>query len=496
MLNQTILQTAATLAISVSLASAQNAAQPKLPELPPIDQAALAKMKVEDLYKHLCATCHGADLNGGLAPSFIDGVWKHGSTDAEIARTILKGNISLGMTPWEGILTSDQIRSLIIFIREKEKEARVKGISYPKPEPGKVTRTQLANYTIETVAEGLEIPWSLAFLPDGRKLVTERPGRLRIISKDGRLLPNPVADTPKVVVHGQGGLLDVVLHPDFKKNGWIYLAVADGEKKTIPGKKKPEAKALTAIVRGRLKGDRWTDTEWIWKGDPKFYDGSGAHFGSRIVFDKKGFLYFIVGERGALMEVQDLANPKGKIFRLHDDGRVPKDNPKFDKADAVPGVFSYGHRNPQGMAMHPRTGRIYATEHGPRGGDELNLIQPGRNYGWPVITWGMNYNGTPLGKTHQEGMEQPSHFWVPSIATCGLDFYDGRKFRKWRNDLFVGALKQEEIRRLRLKDGKVVQEEVVLKGLGRVRDVRTGPDGFLYVVLNKPDSVLRLVPAK
>ncbi len=196
------------------------------------------------------------------------------------------------------------------------------------------------------------------------------------------------------------------------------------------------------------------------------------------------------------MEVQDLANPKGKIFRLHDDGRVPKDNPKFDKADAVPGVFSYGHRNPQGMAMHPRTGRIYATEHGPRGGDELNLIQPGRNYGWPVITWGMNYNGTPLGKTHQEGMEQPSHFWVPSIATCGLDFYDGRKFRKWRNDLFVGALKQEEIRRLRLKDGKVVQEEVVLKGLGRVRDVRTGPDGFLYVVLNKPDSVLRLVPAK
>ena len=483
----------ASLSLAVSVLAAEKPAKP--PALPDLSKESLAKMKVEDLFKNLCAPCHGMKLEGGLAPSFLDGEWKHGSTDKEIAQTILKGNISLGMTPWEGILTGDQIRSLIIFIREKEKGALAKGVSFPKPEPGKVTKTQHANYKIEIVAEGLTLPWSLTFLPDGRKLVTERGGALRVITKDGRLLPKPVANTPKVVVHGQGGLLEVAPHPDYKKNGWIYLAIADGTKKTVEGKKKPEVKALTAIVRGRIDDNHWVDTEPIWKADKKFYDGSGAHFGSRIVFDK-GYIYFIVGERGALMEVQDLANPKGKIFRLHDDGRVPRDNPTFDNPKALPGIYSYGHRNPQGLAKHPRNGAIYSTEHGPRGGDELNLIQPGRNYGWPVITWGMNYNGTPMGKTHQEGMEQPVHFWVPSIATCGLDFYTGRKFSKWRNDLFVGALKQEEIRRLRIRKGKVTQEEGGFKGLGRVRDVRTGPDGFLYVILNKPGSILRLVPAR
>lgn len=481
----------------VSAIACAIAAEPpaQLPAIPAISKESLAKMKVEDLYKNLCAPCHAENLGGALAPSFLDGVWKHGSTDQEIAETILKGNISLGMVPWEGTLTGDQVRSLIIFIREKEKEALAKGVPIPKPVPGKVTKTELASYMIETVAEGLTLPWSLAFLPDGRKLVTERDGALRVITADDKLLADPVADTPKVVVHGQGGLLEVALHPDYRKNGWIYLAIADGTKKTIEGQKKPVVNALTAIVRGRIKDNRWVDQEWIWKADMKFYDGSGAHFGSRIVFDK-GFIYFIVGERGALMEVQDLANPKGKIYRLHDDGRIPADNPKFDNPNALPGIYSYGHRNPQGLARDPRSGAIYSTEHGPRGGDELNLIQPGRNYGWPVITWGMNYNGTPLGKTHQDGMEQPVHFWVPSIATCGLDFYNGSKFPKWKNDLFVGALKQEEIRRLRIRKGKVTQEEVVFKGLGRVRDVRSGPDGCLYVVLNKPGSVLRLVPAR
>ena len=489
-----ILMTGLTVVFTATIALAAEKPVPP-PALPVITKESLAKMKVEDLYKNLCAACHGVKLEGALAPSFLDGVWKHGSTDKEIAQTILKGNISLGMVPWEGTLTGDQIRSLIIFIREKEKEALIKGITFPKPEPGKVTKTKLANYKIETVAEGLTLPWSLAFLPDGRKLVTERGGSLRLITKNDKLLPDPVADTPKVVVHGQGGLLEVAPHPNYKKNGWIYLAIADGTKKKVEGKKKPEVKTLTAIVRGRIKDSRWIDTESIWKADMKFYDGSGAHFGSRIVFDK-GYIYFIVGERGALMEVQDLANPKGKIFRLHDDGRVPTDNPKFDNPKALPGIYTYGHRNAQGLARDPRSGAIYSTEHGPRGGDELNLIEPGRNYGWPVITWGMNYNGTPLGKTHQKGMEQPVHFWVPSIATCGLDFYTGRKFPKWKNDLFVGALKQEEIRRLRIRNGTVTQEEIVLKGLGRVRDVRSGPDGFLYVTLNKPGSVLRLVPAK
>ena len=278
-------------------------------------------------------------------------------------------------------------------------------------------------------------------------------------------------------MHGQGGLLEVAPHPDYKKNGWIYLAIADGTKKTIKGKKKPEVKALTAIVRGRIKDNRWVDTESIWKGPQDYYDGSGAHFGSRIVFDKQGYLYFIVGERGALMEVQDLANPKGKIFRLHDDGRVPTDNPKFDNPKALPGIYSYGHRNPQGMARDPRKRRHLQHRARPARRRRAEPDPTGPNYGWPVITWGMNYNGTPMGKTHQKEWSSPCISGFPPSPPADSTSTPV-EIPKWKNDLFVGALKQEEIRRLRIRKGKVTQEEVVFKGLGRVRDVRNGPDGF------------------
>lgn len=458
-------------------------------------QEKLAKMKVDEIYQALCANCHGKDLQGGLGPSFLDGKWKHGSTDAEIAHTIKKGNLELGMAPWEGILTDQQMRSLVIFFREKEKEAMTRGISYPKPEEGVVTETERASYRIETVVgEGLEIPWALAFLPDGRRLLTERPGRLRIVEADGTLQPQAVAGVPEVVAHGQGGMLEVAVHPDYQENGWIYLGFSDGWMEESQGKKKP--RTITAVVRGRLKDNRWVDQEWIWKADKKFYTGSGVHFGTRFVFDQ-GYLYFVVGERGGWQEAQDLSRPNGKIFRIHDDGRIPGDNPFVDREEALPGIWSYGHRNPQGLDQDPRNGKLYSTEHGPRGGDELNLIERGKNYGWPVITYGMNYNGTPItGKTHQEGMEQPITYWTPSIATCGLDFYHGDKFPGWKNDLLVGALKQEEVRRLRLANGKVTEQEVILKGIGRVRDVAGGPDGFVYVILNKPDRLIRLVPAQ
>lgn len=456
----------------------------------------LAKMKVNEIYQSLCSTCHGKDLKGGLGPSFVDGVWKHGSTDAEIVEVIRKGDISLGMAPWEGILTDDQMRSLVIFIREKEKEALTKGVVYPKPEEGVVTRTEKASYEIETVvAEGLELPWAIAFLPDGRRLVTERPGRLRVVEADGSLRGEPVVGVPEVIAHGQGGMLEVAVHPDYEQNGWIYLGFSDGWREKVEGKDKPQPRTITAVVRGRLKDNKWADQEWIWKADKKFYGGSGVHFGVRFVFDQ-GYLYFPVGERGGWHEAQDLASPVGKTFRLHDDGRIPKDNPFVGREGALPGIWSYGHRNPQGLDIDPRDGAIYNTEHGPRGGDELNLIEKGRNYGWPVITHGMNYNGTPItGKTHAEGMEQPVIHWTPSIAVCGLDFYRGEKFPGWKNDLFAGALRQEEVRRLRIKEGEVVEQEVVLKGIGRVRDVAGGPDGYLYVLLNKPDRLVRLVPA-
>jgi glucose/arabinose dehydrogenase len=467
--------------------------------------ASAQQIKVEDIYAKYCSGCHGAKFEGGQGGILVDGVWKHGSTDAEIAKTITKGNLQLGMVPWEGILTGDQIRSLVIFLREKEKQTLAKGMSFPKPSPDKVTKTELHDYRIETLVEsGIKDPWAIAFLPDGRKLLTEKSGRLRFITADGKLDPKIIEGTPAVTEHGQGGLMEVAVHPDYAKNGWVYLGLSDGTREKREGGK-DEARCITAVVRGKIKGHKWTQQEWIYRPDSKFRSGAGVHFGTRFVFDK-GYIYFVIGERGGLMEVQDLSLPNGKIHRLHDDGRVPADNPFVKTKDAIPGIWSYGHRNPQGLAMDARDGTLYSTEHGPRGGDELNLIKPGANYGWPIVTLGMNYSGMPMsyrgpdGKetlsvTEKEGIEQPIAYWVPSIAVCGLDFYTGDKFPKWKNDLLVGALAQQEIRRLRIVDKKVVSQEIILKDIGRVRDVAMGPDGLIYVILNGPDRLVRIVPA-
>ncbi len=467
--------------------------------------ATAQKVKVEELYGNYCSGCHGAKFEGGQGGSLVDGEWKHGGSDEAIYKSIAKGNLQLGMNPWEGVLSSDQIRSLVIFLREKEKQTLAKGMSFPVPSPDKVTKTELEEYRIETLVEsGLKNPWAIAFLPDGRKLVTEKSGKLRFITTEGKLDPAEIQGLPETIEHGQGGLMEVALHPDFEKNGWVYLGFSDGTREERPDGK-DDVRCITAIVRGKIKDHQWTDQEWIYRPDAKFRSGAGVHFGTRFVFDK-GYIYFVIGERGGLMEVQDLKRPNGKIHRLHDDGRVPTDNPFVNTPDAIPGIWSYGHRNPQGLAMDPRDGALYETEHGPRGGDELNLVLPGKNYGWPVVTLGMNYDGMPMsypgpdGKpvmslTSKDGMESPITYWLPSIAVCGLDFYNGDKFPKWKGDLLVGALAQQEVRRLRIVDKKVVSQEIILKNVGRVRDVATGPDGLIYVILNGPDRIVRLVPA-
>lgn len=453
------------------------------------------KVKIEDVYRTNCAGCHGSSFEGGQGGSLVDGIWKHGSSDEEIARTIAKGKPDLGMVSWEGVLSSEQIRGLVILLREKEKQTLAKGMKFPVPSSDEVVKTELHDYRVETlVKEGLTDPWAIAFLPDGRKLVTEKSGKLRFLSQSGELDPQAIEGLPEVIEHGQGGLMDVALHPDFQKNGWVYLGFADG---TRPGdgESKGGVRCITAVVRGKIKDHSWGDQQWIYRPDPNFRSSKTEHFGMRILFSK-GYVYFVIGERGGRMEAQDLSRPNGKIFRLYDDGRVPEDNPFVGNKEAIPGIWSYGHRNPQGLAMDVRDGSLYATEHGPRGGDELNLILPGRNYGWPVVTYGMNYDGTPIAETtEKEGVEKPLTYWVPSIATCGLDFYTGEKFPKWKNHLFVGALAQKEIRRVRLEGKKVISQEIILKNIGRVRDVATGPDGLIYVVLNNPDRVVRLVPA-
>ena len=345
--------------------------------------------------------------------------------------------------------------------------------------------TDKQRFHLVKVTDGLEHPWGLAFLPDGRMLVTERPGRLRIVA-DGWLVPEPVAGVPEVWDEGQGGLLDVALHPGFAENGLVYLSYSSPD---------DDDDAATAVARGRLVGGRLEDVEEIYVALPR--DDNGRHFGSRLVF-ADGYLFVTAGDRGDSDRAQELDDPAGSIIRLHDDGRVPEDNPFVGTAGVRPELYSVGHRNPQGMTLEAATGRIYAIEHGPKGGDELNLIEPGVNYGWPVITHGKSYMGFKIGEgTRKEGMAQPVHYWVPSISPSGLMIYDADRFPAWQGSFFAGALSGELLVRLEVAGGKVVVEERMLEDLEeRFRDVRQGPDGLIYLLTDHPDGMLlRLEPA-
>jgi glucose/arabinose dehydrogenase len=340
-------------------------------------------------------------------------------------------------------------------------------------------------FRLVKVVEGLQQPWSLAFLPDGRMLVTEKAGRLRIVNQ-GKLEPQAVAGLPQVTVHGQGGLHDVVLHPQYRTNQLIYLAYAA----------RGEDGVGTELARGRLIGNRLEDVQVLFRQSPK--GTRGQHFGGRIVFDRAGFVYLTLGDRGEMQRAQKPDDHAGSVIRLHDDGRVPKDNPFVGKAGWKPEKFDFGHRNQQGAALHPQTGALWTHEHGPQGGDEVNIIRAGANYGWPVITYGVNYGiGTRIGEGSQKpGMEAPVHYWVPSIAPSGMAFYSGERFARWKGNLLIGALRDEMLVRLQLDGDKVVKEERLLQGvLGRIRDVRVGPDGLVYLLTDEsPGLLARLDP--
>jgi glucose/arabinose dehydrogenase len=337
-----------------------------------------------------------------------------------------------------------------------------------------------------TVVSGLDHPWSLAFLPDGRMLVTERVGRLRVIAADGTLLPQPVGGVPEVYASGQGGLLDVLPHPDFATNGFVYLSFS------APG----EGGAGTGVVRGRLVGnDRLADVGTVFEAAPK--SSGGRHFGSRMVWGPDGKLYVSAGERGNDAWAQMRDRHPGSVLRLNEDGSVPPDNPFVGQPGIRPEIFTWGNRNPQGMIVHPVRGEIWEQEHGPRGGDEINILKRGANYGWPVITYGTAYSGLPMGEgTHKEGMEQPIWHWTPSIAPSGMAYYTGDAFPAWQGNLFVGSLKFRYLERLELDGTKVTHREELLRGeLGRIRDVRQGPDGQLYILTDESDGVVvRLEP--
>jgi len=349
-------------------------------------------------------------------------------------------------------------------------------------------RTEKLELTVETVAEGLSIPWGMAALPDGGMLITERTGALRLLNANGELHPDAIAGTPKVDSGGQGGLLDVALHPDYQNNGWIYLTYASPKVRGEKGRG-----ANTALLRAKIENHKLTEQQLLFKALPN--SKGGRHYGSRITFDADNHVYLSIGDRGGRNETQTLGNYRGKIIRLHDDGRIPADNPYVNTVDAKPEIWSWGHRNPQGMELHPENGQLWAHEHGPKGGDELNLIVKGQNYGWPTVTYGVNYSGSSItDEVSRPDMVSPVTYWVPSIAPCGMSFVAGDKYPGWENNILVGSLKFHQIQRLEITDGKVTQQEIMLEGVGRVRAIEQGMDGFLYVAVETGGKILRLRP--
>jgi glucose/arabinose dehydrogenase len=444
-------------------------------------------------YLMYCANCHGADWQGGLGGSLVDGKWRRGGNPDQIFHSIAVGYPETGMPGYAALWPDNEIAEMVAYLFEAGRRHAALQEQKAVAPPDRELAAAGVRFRVETVAEGLETPWSIAWLPDGRMLVTERPGPLRLVERDGTLSA-PVAGTPAVWARNQGGMMEVAVHPEYAANGWIYLSFSDP--RTVGGR----TVAFTAIVRGRIRDGRWVDEETIFEAPESFYTASEKHWGCKLAFDGRGYLFFGIGDRGRDELAQDLAHPAGKIHRVHDDGRAPADNPFAGQPGVFPTVWAYGVRNPQGLAFDTVSGRLWETEHGPRGGDEFNLIVPGRNYGWPRVSRGRNYNFMPVkwARSHPD-MEEPLLDWTPSIGASGLAFYDAAPFPAWRGSFLAGGLVGETLDRLVIGADGSVQRETVLHGLGRVRDVRVGPDGFVYLALNhrsraQAGRIVRLVP--
>jgi len=347
----------------------------------------------------------------------------------------------------------------------------------------KATETKESK-TYEIVVDQLSIPWGFTFLPDKSILITEKRGEL-IHYKNGS--KTTIQGLPEITVLGQGGLMDIELHPNYESNGWIYISYVSSEGEGRGGN--------TSLMRFKIKDDKAIEQDILYKANPN--SRRGQHFGSRIAFDKEGYLYFSIGDRGNRdVNPQNIEKDCGKIYRLHDDGRIPKDNPFVSKRHAKKAIYSFGHRNPQGMVLNPRTNEIWTHEHGPKGGDEINIIKAGENYGWPIVSYGVNYSGTKFTElTQKEGMTQPIHHWTPSIAPSGMSFLNSNVYPNWKGNLFVGSLKFQYLNRIELNGNKVVKEEKLLKGLGRVRSIEEGPDGYLYIGIENL-GIVKLYPNK
>lgn len=454
---------------SIALASCTSTAQ----------NSAQADRLPADNYRSYCAGCHGDNLE-----KFVDKVWMDQEGTSSIEESIKNGIIEIGMPAFEKTFTDAEIEALALYVKEgipADREELVASVH-----ANQIIASEVHRFVIDTVVLGLDVPWGLAFLPNGDLLISERSGTLHTFS-NGQLSA-PIEGLPRIMAFGQGGLMDLALHPNYEKNGWIYMSYSALNTQSS----KPMGN--TAIIRARLKEGTLTNQEILYKGTPD--TDRGHHFGCKLAFDGKGYLYFGIGERGQHFDFpQKLDNSNGKIHRIHDDGRIPTDNPFVATPGAIKSIYCYGNRNPQGNAIHPVTGDLWETEHGPMGGDELNLIKPGLNYGWPIISYGKNYDGTILTQmTHKEGMEQPIIQWTPSIALCGMTFVTGNRFKNWENNILVGSLRFDYVERIVLDGHKVAHQEKLVEGIGRVRNVVVSPDGLVYIGLENPGRIVRLIP--
>jgi aldose sugar dehydrogenase len=426
-------------------------------------------------YANFCASCHWDNLGW-----FKTRKWKYGNREEDISKSIETGYSDFGMLGYKDTLSEQDINSLAKFIYQK---LELKEPESYKPNEG-FYLTEEMKIRPDTVIKGLDIPWGLAILPDGDMLVNERSGKM-LRYRNGKLVAE-IKGVPAVHADGQGGLMDIRLHPDYKTNGWIYFSYSG-----LPAN--GENGWNTSVMRARLKDNTLVDKQLLFAGIPPLT--TNYHFGCKITFDGKGHVFFGVGERGTMKKVADLSNDWGKVHRLNDDGSIPADNPFVSTPGARKSIWSYGHRNPQGLVVSPFDGSLWESEHGPKGGDELNFIEPGKNYGWPFITFGINYDGKIISPdTAMVGMEQPVIYWVPSFAPCGMTFVTGTKYRNWEGDILIGSLRFHNLVRVKIKNNKVVHQEVLLNNIGRMRNVEMGPDGFIYVSLEAPGMIVRLVP--
>ena len=428
------------------------------------------------IYQNYCAGCHGSNLE-----EFADENWMFTNSTRDIEKIIADGEETMGMPAFGKAFSNDDISNLTNFILTESKKLSEERITYKADDYNSKSK----DFWVETIVSDLDSPWGLAFLPNNELLIADRNGTLYRYTQNNDL--QIISGLPDIRVGGQGGLMDLQLHPNYQQNGWIYISFSyfdEANKKA----------GNTAIIRARLTENELSDIEYIYLGTPTVT--TKHHYGSRIEFDNEGYLYFSIGDRGKRDEFpQRLDNSNGKVHRLHDDGAIPADNPFVNTPGAEKSIYSYGHRNIQGIAKHPLTGDIWTHEHGPKGGDEINISRAGLNYGWPVISFGINYSGTKFtDDTAKSGMEQPMIYYVPSIAPCGMAFVNSNRYTGWENNLLIGSLRFEYLERLVVSDNDVLLQERLLEGIGRVRNVKVSPDGYIYVAIEEPGKILKLMP--